>query len=957
MFYLQLLHTSCKKILIKIIHLNLKFLIMTLKKILHLSIFLICSHAFSQLGVGTSSPNPSAQLEVVSNNKGILIPRLALTTITDTTTITEGNVESMLVYNTSNVSGLMPGYYYWANGVWNRLAINTEISSLPKDVTSSNGSISGIADDAALVAMDLEVNVDGSTIEVDATNGVQLKNGGVLTAKLADNAVTTAKISDNSINTAKVTDDAITTAKVVDDAITTVKVVDDAITTAKIGTLGASDANKVLGTDALGNPVWQVVSASLGENVTSSNGSISGIADDAALVAMDLEVNVDGSTIEVDATNGVQLKNGGVLTAKLADNAVTTAKISDNSINTAKVTDDAITTAKVVDDAITTVKVVDDAITTAKIGTLGASDANKVLGTDALGNPVWQVVSASLGENVTSSNGSISGIADDAALVAMDLEVNVDGSTIEVDATNGVQLKDGGILTAKLADNSITTAKVAENAITTDKIGTQGAGDANRILGTDALGNPEWQVAATSLGENVTSTNGSISGVANDAALVTMDLEVNVDGSTIEVDATNGVQLKDGGILTAKLADNAVTTAKISDNSITNAKVADGAITNTKVTDYAITTAKVADVAITTAKVADGTITTVKVADDAITTAKIGTLGASDANKVLGTDALGDPVWQVASTSLGENVTSTNGSISGIADDAALVALDLEVNVDGSTIEVDATNGVQVKDGGILTTKLADNAVTTAKISDNSITTAKVADDAITTGKISDNAVDGTKIQVTGEAAGSMLYNDGTDWVDFPKGTAGQYLKMNAAGTAPEWTTAPTSKRIGEFVFAKSGRTTADGYLAVNPGTIANGAVLYPIWAAQYPEFVSGSDIVFPTNVEGMFLRNLGGDASGEGSYQGNATAIPTNSFTTNTTGNHNHTVYGDTAGGIQESNSTSGDTVLYNGDGQNNNENTSSAGSHSHTITGGGDVETRPINRAYQLYTIVDTY
>lgn len=36
--------------------------------------------------------------------------------------------------------------------------------------------------------------------------------------------------------------------------------------------------------------------------------------------------------------------------------------------------------------------------------------------------------------------------------------------------------------------------------------------------------------------------------------------------------------------------------------------------------------------------------------------------------------------------------------------------------------------------------------------------------------------------------------------------------------------------------------------------------------------------------------------------------------------------------------------------------KNVNSSGAHSHTITG-GDTETRPINRAYQLYTIVDTY
>lgn len=291
--------------------------------------------------------------------------------------------------------------------------------------------------------------------------------------------------------------------------------------------------------------------------------------------------------------------------------------------------------------------------------------------------------------------------------------------------------------------------------------------------------------------------------------------------------------------------------------------------------------------------------------------------------------------------SLGEDVISTNGSITGVANEAALVPMDLEVRVDGVTLEVDAANGVQVKDGGILTGKLSDNAVTTEKINDK--------------------AVDGTKIQIADEAQGSMLYKDGANWVHVPAGSPGQVLRMNSAGDKPEWGSAPSdSKRIGEFVFAKSGhgRTLANGYLAVNPGTITNGALDYPIWAAQYPEFVSGNDIVFPTNVRGMFLRNTGGNAGGEGIFQGDATARPNNNFTTNSSGNHRHIFHSSTASEIKPGmHFDSSDRVVQNDDGFDKVETTGYDGNHSHSITGGGDNETRPINRAYQLYTIVDTY
>jgi len=58
----------------------------------------------AQLGVGTPLPAASSQLDVVSTNKGILIPRVSLTGTTDATTISNGNVNSLLIFNTQTTS-------------------------------------------------------------------------------------------------------------------------------------------------------------------------------------------------------------------------------------------------------------------------------------------------------------------------------------------------------------------------------------------------------------------------------------------------------------------------------------------------------------------------------------------------------------------------------------------------------------------------------------------------------------------------------------------------------------------------------------------------------------------------------------------------------------------------------------------------------------------------------------
>jgi hypothetical protein len=75
----------------------------------------------SQVGIGTVQPNLSSQLEVVADDRGVLLPQVSLTSSTDTQAITNGNVESLLVYNTSTVADIIPGYYYWDGSKWNRL--------------------------------------------------------------------------------------------------------------------------------------------------------------------------------------------------------------------------------------------------------------------------------------------------------------------------------------------------------------------------------------------------------------------------------------------------------------------------------------------------------------------------------------------------------------------------------------------------------------------------------------------------------------------------------------------------------------------------------------------------------------------------------------------------------------------------------------------------------------------
>lgn len=73
---------------------------------------LATSNAVAQQGFGTNRPDKSAAVEIKSPNKGLLIPRITLTSTTDATTINNPS-NSLLIYNVGTTEGLKVGYYYW----------------------------------------------------------------------------------------------------------------------------------------------------------------------------------------------------------------------------------------------------------------------------------------------------------------------------------------------------------------------------------------------------------------------------------------------------------------------------------------------------------------------------------------------------------------------------------------------------------------------------------------------------------------------------------------------------------------------------------------------------------------------------------------------------------------------------------------------------------------------------
>ncbi len=120
-----------------------------------LFIITLCSISVvhAQVGIGTTTPSSSAQLEVKSTSKGFLPPRIALTSITDNSTISSP-ATGLLIFNTASAgtfpNNVLPGYYYWNGSTWSRLDENVNPGSFEWDFmkgspANNSGTLTGNA--------------------------------------------------------------------------------------------------------------------------------------------------------------------------------------------------------------------------------------------------------------------------------------------------------------------------------------------------------------------------------------------------------------------------------------------------------------------------------------------------------------------------------------------------------------------------------------------------------------------------------------------------------------------------------------------------------------------------------------------------------------------------------------------------------------------------------------------
>jgi len=146
------------------------------------------TNAIAQNGVRIASTagtaDPSAMLDITSTNKGLLFPRVTLTSLTSNVTPVNNPATGLVVYNLGSVSVPATGIYFWNGSSWVQLSSgglsgSGTINQVTKWTASNAVGNSIITDDGTNVG--IGATVPGSKLEINAgdNDGLRINNGTV----------------------------------------------------------------------------------------------------------------------------------------------------------------------------------------------------------------------------------------------------------------------------------------------------------------------------------------------------------------------------------------------------------------------------------------------------------------------------------------------------------------------------------------------------------------------------------------------------------------------------------------------------------------------------------------------------------------------------------------------------------------------------------------------------------
>ena len=577
-----------------------------------------------------------------------------------------------------------------------------------EDATSSNKGIASFSSDNFSVS----------------SGAVTIKDGGVVTAELANDAVTGDKIADDAINSEHYTDGSIDTAHIGDLQVTTAKIAADAITGAKIAD------------DAINS-----------EHYTDGSIDTAHIADDQVTQAKIADDAVGADQLAANAVVNASVDaSANIAVSKTALVAGTGITLSTNTLNVdaaqTGITSLLATDIKIGEDDQTKI----DFETANEIHFYG-NNVNLISLTNAnSGDAVLTVPTADKNFTIKGTDGS-------SAITALDIDMADAGkATFNGNVVVGGDLTVSGTTTTvasttvAIADSLLKLAK--DQGTSSDDVdfgfyGQYGVGGTAKFAGIfrdqSASGDPftffdELQ-AEPGTTVNTGGTGYDLADIAAggatfaDDVTITGDLTISGDDLTMGTNTSGHILVADGtnynpvavsgdvsiaanGAVT--IANGAVETAMIAADAVTGAKIADDAINSEHYTDGSIDTAHIADAQVTLAKIANAAANTVIVRD-------ANSSGVLSAKEVTDTQILiGDGTGFTAAALSGDVTMANTGAVT-IANGAVETAM----------LAADAVTGAKIADDAINSEHYTDGSIDTAHIADDQVTEAKIADDAV----------------------------------------------------------------------------------------------------------------------------------------------------------------------------------------------------------------------------------
>ncbi|REC59220.1 hypothetical protein DRF65_27210 [Chryseobacterium pennae] len=149
---------------------------------------------FGQVGIGTTTPASSSVLDIVSTNKGVLIPRVALISLDSKLPLSGSIPDGLLVFNTekagTGINTVIPGVYVWINNKWNFPGEVGRTQSKAVQYTNDASSLTNFNPSFVSTPLNIDIfgtevfNDDNAIFEKINANQLRIKKAGLYLVSL-----------------------------------------------------------------------------------------------------------------------------------------------------------------------------------------------------------------------------------------------------------------------------------------------------------------------------------------------------------------------------------------------------------------------------------------------------------------------------------------------------------------------------------------------------------------------------------------------------------------------------------------------------------------------------------------------------------------------------------------------------------------------------------------------------